>query len=273
MAKRLLFRADDLSKMKLKGKIAIVTGGGQGIGLGCALELAREGSDIVLNDRPGSDCLADAAEEIRNLGVKCFPVEADAFSREGCELIAETAKQEAGDIDILVSVPAFNRRAGFLEYDPADFEAILMTALMGSFHMGQLVARHLVEKKKPGKIVFISSILAQIPNARCIAYSAAKAGLNSMTETMAVELFDHRINVNSIGPGWIDTPGERQSYSDDTMEEEAKKLPWGRMGTAEDIGKAATFLATADSDYITGTFLPVDGGYQFKHCREIPDEK
>lgn len=259
--------------MKLKGKVAIVTGGGQGIGLGCAMELAREGADIVLNDRPGSDCLAEGAEAVRALGVKCFPIEADAFSREGCELIVETAKKEAGDIDILVGVPAFNRRNSFLDYDPADFEAILMTALMGSFHMGQLVARHLVEKKKPGKIVFISSILAQIPNARCLAYSAAKAGLNSMVETMAVELFEHRINVNSIGPGWIDTPGERQSYSEGTMAEEASKLPWGRMGTPEDIGKAATFLSSEDSDYVTGTFLIVDGGYQFKHCREVPDEK
>ena len=271
---RLLFRGKHFIEfMKLKGKIAIVTGGGQGIGLGCAMELAREGADIVLNDRPGSDCLAAAAEEVRALGVNCYPIDADAFSREGCELILETAKKEAGDVDILVHVPAFNRRNTFLEYDPADFEAILNTALMGAFHMGQLVARHLVEKEKPGKIVFISSILSQIPNARCIAYSAAKAGLNSMTETMAVELFENHINVNSIGPGWIDTPGERQSYTDETMAEEAEKLPWGRMGTPEDIGKAVVYLSSDDSDYVTGTFLPVDGGYQFKHCREIPDEK
>ncbi len=259
--------------MKLKGKVAIVTGAGQGIGLGCALELAREGADIVLNDRPGSTCLAGGANEVRALGVKCFPIEADAFSREGCEQIVAVAKQEAGDIDILVSVPAFNRRNSFLEYDPADFEAILNTALMGGFHISQLVARYLVEREKPGKIVFISSILARVPNARCIAYSAAKAGLNSMARTMAVELFEHRINVNVIEPGWIDTPGERQSYSDDTMAEEAKKLPWGRMGTPEDVGKAVVYLASDDSDYVTGISLPVEGGYQLKHCRQIPDEK
>jgi len=259
--------------MKVKGKVAIVTGGAQGIGLGCAIELAREGADIVLNDRPGSDCLSSAVEKIRALRVNCYPVEADAFSREGCQQIIETAVREAGDIDILISVPAFNRRNSFLEYDPADFEDILKTALMGGFHMGQLVARYLVEKKKPGKIVFISSILARVPNARCIAYSAAKAGLNSMTQTMAVELFEHHINVNAIEPGWIDTPGERQCYSDETMAAEARKLPWGRLGSPEDIGMAAVYLASEDADYVTGTVLPVEGGYQLKHCQFIPEEK
>ena len=93
-----------------------------------------------------------------------------------------------------------------------------------------------------------------------------------MMQTMAVELFEHHINVNAIEPGWIDTPGERQHYNDETMAEEAKKLPWGRMGQPEDIGKAATYLASDDSDYVTGTILPVDGGYRLKHCADIPEE-
>jgi len=259
--------------MKLKGKVAIVTGATQGIGLGCAMELAREGADIVISDRPGSELLETAAAEIRELGVNCYPVEADAFDRGDCEKLVDAAIAQAGGVDILVSVPAFNRRNSFLEYDPQDFEDILKSALMGGFHMSQLVARHLVAEKKTGKIVFISSILAEVPNARCIAYGASKAGLNHMTQTIAVELFEHRINVNTIEPGWIDTPGERQHYTDETMAAEAGKLPWKRMGTPEDIGKATVFLASDDSDYITGTILPVEGGYRLKHCREIPEEK
>ncbi len=259
--------------MKLKGKVAIVTGATQGIGLGCAMELAREGADIVISDRPGSDILESAAAQIRELGVNCFPVEADAFDRGDCEKLVESAIEQAGGVDILVSVPAFNRRAAFLDYKPEDFEAILNSALLGGFHMSQLVARHLVAEEKPGKIIFISSILAEVPNARCIAYGASKAALNHMTQTIAVELFEHHINVNVIEPGWIDTPGERQHYTDETMAAEASKLPWKRMGTPEDIGKAATFLASDDSDYITGTILPVEGGYRLKHCREIPEEK
>lgn len=259
--------------MKLKGKTAIVTGSTQGIGFGCALELAREGADVVINDRPGSELLEEAAEKIRETGVRCLPVAADAFSREGCEKLVSAAVEEMGGVDALVSVPAFNRRAPFLEYDPADFEAILNTALLGGFHISQLVARHYVEEGKPGKIVFISSVLAQVPNARCIAYGAAKAGLNHMTKTIAVELFEHRINVNTIEPGWIDTPGERQHYTDETLAEEAEKLPWKRLGTGEDIGRAAVYLCSDDADYVTGTILPVDGGYRLRHCREIPEEK
>ncbi len=258
--------------MKLKDKIAIVTGAARGIGLGCAVELAKKGASVAIVDRPGSEELADAAEAIRALGVGCLPVEADTFSREGCESALAAALAHFGDLDILVSVPAYNRRATFLEYDGAVFEGILKSALLGGFHMSQLVCRHLVAKGKPGKVVFVSSVLARVPNARCLAYSAAKAGLNTMMQTMAVELFEHRINVNSIEPGWIDTPGERAHYSDETMAAEAAKLPWGRLGTPEDIGKAAAYLCSDDADYVTGTILPVDGGYRLKHCRDIPSE-
>jgi len=258
--------------MKLKDKIAIVTGAARGIGLGCAVELAREGATLVLADRPGSTELAGAAESIRALGVPCLPVEADTFSREGCETVMNAALAGFGDVDLLVSVPAYNRRASFLEYDGEVFEGILRSALLGGFHMSQLVCRHLVARKKPGRIVFISSVLARVPNARCVAYSAAKAALNTMMQTMAVELFEHRINVNAIEPGWIDTPGERETYSEETMAAEARKLPWGRLGTGQDIGKAAAYLCSDDADYVTGTILPVDGGYRLKHCRNVPEE-
>ena len=258
--------------MKLAGKIAVITGGARGIGLGCATELAREGASIALVDRPGSEELSAGVATVREIGVECIGIEADTFSREGCQAAVDETLSEFGDLDILVGVPAFNRRNSFLDYPPEDFEAILQSALLGSFHIGQLVAQHFVAKAKPGKIVFISSVLARIPNARCVAYSAAKAGLNSMTETMAIELAEHHINVNAIEPGWIDTPGERQHYNDDTMAAEGRKLPWGRLGLPQEIGKAALYLSSPDSDYVTGTILPVDGGYRLKHCRDIPEE-
>ncbi|MEX2580104.1 MAG: SDR family oxidoreductase [Verrucomicrobiales bacterium] len=258
--------------MKLKGKTAIVTGGARGIGLGCAEALAKEGAGIVLVDRPGSPELSEAVNRVESIGHPCCGFEADTFTRAGCESVVEAAKTRFEGFDILVSVPAYNRRADFLDYDPEDFEAILKSGILGGFHMGQLVARELVANGKPGKIVFISSVLAQVPHARSVAYSAAKSGLNSMAMTMAVELSEHRINVNVIEPGWIDTPGERQHYNDETLAAEGRKLPWGRLGLPEDIGKTAAFLASPDADYITGTILPVDGGYRLKHCREIPEE-
>ena len=263
--------------MNLKGKIAIVTGAARGIGNGCATELARAGATVVLVDRPGSEDLEAAVEKLKNSGqtcpgAECHGVEADTFSRDGAEAVLQETISTFGDVDILVSVPAYNRRESFLDYDPEVFEGILQSALLGGFHMSQLVARHLVAREKPGKIIFISSVLARIPNARCVAYSAAKAALNSMMQTMAVELCDHHINVNAIEPGWIDTPGERQHYNDETMAAEGRKLPWGRLGRSEEIGHAAVYLASSEANYVTGTILPVDGGYRLKHCREIPEE-
>lgn len=259
--------------MKLKGKTAIITGSTQGIGLGCALELAREGADVLLNDRPGSQLLAGAITQVQALGVKARGVEANAYTREGCEAITRAAVDHFGKIDILVSVPGFNRRQSFLEYDPRNFEEIIAGVLTAGFHMSQLAARQMVKQGNGGKIVFISSVLAEIANARCLAYTAGKAGLNQMMRLIAVEMFEHHINVNAIEPGWIDTPGERLSYDNETILAEGRKLPWGRLGTAEDIGKAAAFLCSPDADYITGVALPVDGGYKLKHCRNVPDEK
>ncbi len=260
--------------MNLKGKIALVTGAAQGIGKGCALELARAGADIILNDRPGSPVLADTAAELRALGVTVHEAEADVFSRTGCEALAAAALEKAGRIDILVSNPAFGRRGSFLTYDPELLDKTFEGTFKAGFHISQLVARHMVERGGGGKIVFISSVHARMPFARSGAYGAAKAALNMLTQTAAVELFPHRINVNVIEPGWIDTPNEHITYSDEVLAAEGKKLPWGRLGTPEDIGKAAAFLCSDQADYITGVILPVDGGFRLKHLRleDLPEE-
>ncbi len=253
--------------MNLSKKIALVTGAGLGIGKGCALELARAGADMVINDRPGSPDVATTADEIRALGRDCTVVESDVFSREGCESLVRQAIESTGRIDILVSNPAKSVRCSFLEYDPEVFESTIAGTLESGFHMSQLVARHMVDRNARGKILFISSIHAQMHFANSIAYGAAKAGLNHMALTIATELSQHRINVNVIEPGWIDTPGERKSFGEKAILEEEKNLPWGRMGTSQDIGRAAVFLASDEADYITGVVLPVDGGFRLKDLR------
>ncbi len=253
--------------MDVSGKIALVTGAGRGIGLGCALELARHGADLVLNDRPGSTDLPAAAEEIRSLGRTCHTIEGDVFSRSGCEQLVAEALQAVGRIDIFISNPAFSRRFDFLEYPPEVFEQTIQATLTGGFHMSQLVARHMVERGGGGKIVFISSVQAEMPIAQCVAYGPAKAGLNHMMRSIAVELAQHRINVNAIEPGWIDTPGEHQTFTEEEIRKEGERLPWGRLGQPTEIGKAATFLASDDADYITGSILAVDGCFRYKDCR------
>ena len=231
------------------------------------MELAKAGADIVLNDRPGSTDIDSAAEEIRATGRMCHAIPADVFTRSGCEYLTEHALTCVSQLDILVSNPAFSRRGSFLDYPPDLFEKTLAGTLTGGYHMSQLVARHMVHQNIRGKIVFISSVQAEMPMAHCFAYGSAKAGLNHMAKAIAVELAEHQINVNVIEPGWIDTPGEHLTFSNETIEEEGRKLPWKRMGRPQDIGRAAAFLCSPDADYITGAVLPVDGLFRFKHCQ------
>jgi glucose 1-dehydrogenase len=258
--------------MKLLGKTALITGSARGIGCGCALELARAGADVAVNDRERGPHLDAVAAEIRGLGRQAVPVEGDVFNRPSCERVVARTLEAFGRIDILVSNPAYGVRTPFLEYGAELFEKVLQGTLFGGFHMSQLVARHMVGRGGGGKIVFISSIHARVPYAHSAPYNAAKAGLNQMAFTIAAELLAHRINVNVIEPGWIDTPGEREEFGEAALAQAAPHLPWGRLGTPEDIGKAAAFLASDDAGYITGTSLVVDGGFWLRGATPRPDD-
>jgi glucose 1-dehydrogenase len=253
--------------MNLTGKVALVTGSGRGIGKGCAVQLARHGADVILNDRPGSTDLRATADEIRSLGRQCHAIEADVFSRAGCEQLLAAALKLCPRIDILISNPAYSRRGAFLEYAPEEFERTINGTLTAGFHMSQLVGRHMVAGGGGGKIVFISSVQGEMPISHCAPYGAAKAGLNHLMRSIAVELSPYRINVNAIEPGWIDTPGEHTTFSDETIVFEGSRLPWGRLGLPEEIGNAAVFLSSNEAEYITGVVLPVDGCFRFKDCR------
>jgi len=254
--------------MKLQGRTALVTGAARGIGWGCALELARAGADVAINDRARTPRLDAVAAEISALGSRSWIVEGDVFQRSTAEHVVARAVQQVGHIDILVSNPALQMRCDFLDYDPETFSRVVEGTLIGGFHMSQLVARHMVQRGKGGKILFISSVHTLIPYARSVAYNAGKSALNHMAFTIAGELARYRINVNVIEPGWIDTPGEHEAFGDAVIAQAGASLPWGRLGTPADIGKAAAFLASDDADYITGMALRVDGGTWLQHARE-----
>jgi glucose 1-dehydrogenase len=247
--------------MRLSGKRALVTGAARGIGRGCALELARAGADVIVNDRERTPAAEAVVAELQALGRQAALVEGDAFAHASCAEIVRRALAAFGRIDILISNPAYSRRVDFLDYPIETFQKVLEGTLAGGFSMSQQVARHMVERGGGGKIVFISSVHARKPFARNVAYDAGKAGLSHMARTIAAELVRYRINVNVIEPGWIDTPGEHESFGDDVIRQAGPTIPWGRLGLPEDIGKAAVFLASDDADYITGTALLVDGGF------------
>ncbi len=258
--------------MNLTGKIALVTGGARGIGKGCALELARAGADVAINDlKPTPDSERTIAE-ITALGRKCVLIDGDAFQQTTCADIAKRTLDAFGRIDILVSNPAFSRRGKFVEYDPKLWEQTLAGTLSGGFYMSQLVSRHMIERGGRGKIVFICSVHSRIPYIQSVAYNAAKSGLKHMAKTIAAELLPHRINVNVIDPGWIDTPGEQATFGTQNIAEAAPKLPWGRLGTPADIGKMASFLCSDDADYITGADMLVDGGWCLRAALPTPLE-
>ncbi|MFG0261095.1 MAG: SDR family NAD(P)-dependent oxidoreductase [Novipirellula sp. JB048] len=255
--------------IRLDSKRALVTGAGKGIGRGCAIELARAGADLILNDRPGSQELAQTADDIRALGRQCWTVEADVFSADGCVTLIQSAIQQAGEIDILISNPAYGKRDRFLDFSANEFDKVIDATFKSGFHIAQAMARHRVERGGGGKILFITSVVAEMPFEECSPYSAAKAALNQLTQCIAVELFSHRINVNAIEPGWIDTPNERATFSDEVVDSSGASLPWGRLGTPADVGRAAAFLVSDAADYITGVVLPVDGGFRFKDMRSV----
>jgi glucose 1-dehydrogenase len=252
--------------MRLADKKAFVTGAGRGIGRGCAIALAQAGADLVINDLVADDGLRGVAAEIEALGRRAVVITGDVFDGVMGEHAATRAIEAFGRIDIFVSVPAFSRRGAFLDF-PADLlDRTLQGTLAAGFLMGQRMARHMVARGGRGKIIFISSVQAQMVHVNCAAYSAAKAGLNQMAFTAAAELAPHRINVNVIEPGWIDTPAERQEFGDRVIEQQAASLPWGRLGRPDDIGHAAVFLASDEADYVTGTALRVDGGYWLRNA-------
>ena len=245
----------------LQGKVALITGSSRGIGRGCAIEMATCGADIVINYRTHPDEAEEVAEIVRGLGRNAMTVGADIADRDAVETMVQQGIDRFGKIDLLVNNAAMSIRKPFLEIPVADVSRTIDVCMWGVFHCSQVAARHMAERGKGGKILIISSVHAFIPFARSVAYNTAKAGINHMGYTMATELTEHRINVNVIEPGWTDTPGERNFATEEELKEGGKKLPWGRLGTIEDIGKAAAFLCSDAADYITGACLRVDGGF------------
>jgi glucose 1-dehydrogenase len=249
---------------KLQGRVALVTGASRGIGRAIAIELAREGADVALNYAKHGEEAAAAAAEIAGLGRRAMPVQADVGDRGQVEAMFDRVVREFGKVDILVNNAAFSIRKTLLELDVQDVERTWATTLWGVFHCSQLAARLMVANGG-GNILIISSVHAWRPYVTASPYNGAKAAINQMGATWAAELAQHNVRVNVIEPGWTDTPGERVFYSEEQIREEGKKLPLGRLATAEEMAKGAAFLVSDDASYVTGSVLRMDGGFTLFH--------
>jgi glucose 1-dehydrogenase len=257
---------------RLNGKVALITGAARGIGRGIALCLAEEGADIIVNDLPPGEGAGarGTAEEIEALGCRALAYDADVSERTQVAALFAAGVAHFGRIDIVVANAAMSIREIVIE---ARWEHALRTievTQFGVFHTCQAAARQMVRQGGGGKIIIIGSILAEIPFPTSAAYNMSKAAVNHLGGTLAAELAPYRINVNVVNPGYIDTPGERAFATEEQLQRAGRNIPWGRLGTPRDIGRAVAYLASDDADYVTGSALRVDGGY--KLGMRLPDD-
>ena len=244
--------------MRLKDKVAVITGGALGIGRATARLFASEGAAVVLGD---IDAVVGekVAREITENGGKATALAVDVG--DGGQVIAFVDKAVAhfGRLDVMVANAGIAHSAPFLEHPEAQWHRVLRVNLTGVFLTCQAAARHMV-KQGGGRIVTIASINAFRGVENLVGYNAAKAGVVELTKTMAVELAQHGITVNAIAPAQIDTRLTR-TLPEDARQRRVDRIPLGRFGEPEEVAKAALFLASDDARFVTGHTLAVDGGY------------
>lgn len=251
----------------LKGQRAIVTGASSGIGAAIAKSFASEGASVIVNHLRDKEGASRVIADIERTGGRAIAVEADV-AREG-EVIAmfKEAVERLGSLDILVNNAGMQRDAAFVDMALADWDRVIGVNLTGQFLCARAAAREFLRRGPTltstalGKIICIGSVHDMIPWAGHANYAASKGGVSLLMRTMAQELAPHKIRVNTISPGAIKTPINTSAWNTPQAERELLKLiPYGRVGEPSDIGRAAVWLASDDSDYVTGATLYIDGG-------------
>jgi glucose 1-dehydrogenase len=245
--------------MELRDQVALVTGAGRGIGKATALALAEAGARVSVNDidRPAAE---ETAALIERAGGTALVVAGDVSSYETVEGLVAAVVARFGRLDIAVASAYYSAREPFWTADMERFRRTIDVTLWGAFYMLRAATRQMITQGQGGSIVLIGSPHAVIAVPLAMAYNIAKAGVDHMSRTAAIEVAEHRIRVNVIHPGWIDTPGEREHATEEEIERAARKLPWKRLGRPEEIARGVVILSDPRSDYITGSTLSIDGG-------------
>ncbi|MBH8562558.1 glucose 1-dehydrogenase [Nostoc sp. CENA67] len=247
---------------KLEGKVALVTGSSSGIGQAIAVRLAQEGADVVIDYRSHVEGAEETLSKVEAAGHKGLIVKADLSVISDIRQLINQGIQHFGKIDILVNNAGIDgRNADFWDITEADYDAVLNLNLKGTFFATQAIVQHLIESKRTGKIINISSTHEEIAFPHFTSYCASKGGVKMMMRNLAVELGPLGITINNVAPGAIETPINSKLLNDpEKLRSLLKNIPLGRLGKPEDIAPIVAFLASSDADYITGATFYVDGG-------------
>ncbi|MBM6617147.1 3-oxoacyl-ACP reductase FabG [Bacillus suaedaesalsae] len=243
--------------MRLENKVAIITGGANGIGLEAAKLFAKEGAKVVLADYDEEQG-AKQADDLRANGADALFVQVNVADRESVDNMVAKTVNMYGKIDILINNAGITRDAMLTKMTQENFKQVIDVNLTGVFHCTQAVVPYMVENRK-GKIVVTSSVSGVYGNVGQTNYAAAKAGVIGMVKSWAKELGRKGINVNAVAPGFTDT-AMVQTVPEKVIQQLVATIPLQRLGKPEDIAKAYLYLASDDSNYVTGTVLHVDGG-------------
>jgi NAD(P)-dependent dehydrogenase (short-subunit alcohol dehydrogenase family) len=258
----------------LKGKVAIVTGGGTGLGLAIAKRMGELGADIAVGSRQ-SEHLEQGTADLRHAGLDPLAVQIDVRKPEQVDEMVHRVLRHFGRIDILVNNAAGNFICRAEDLSPNGWDAVVGIVLNGSFYCSRAVGRHMIARGGGGAIVSILANYVWTGSAGTVHSAAAKAGVMSLTQTLAVEWARHNIRVNAVAPGPIETPGAAQQLwnTPEAVQRITEGIPLKRWGKPEDVADAVTFLASDHAGFITGEILTVDGGawlgkgpYGFVNC-------
>lgn len=245
--------------MKLESKVALVTGGAQGIGLACAQRFAQEGARVGIVDTDARR----GREAVEAIGAQqALFIEGDVTQTATAHAAIEAIGARFGPIDILLNNAGITHAASFLDLEEADFDRVLGINLRSYFVFGQAVARRMVAEERAGTIINMSSVNAVLAIPNQVPYVVSKGGVNQLTRVMAMALAPHRIRVNAIGPGTIATDLARQAVMGSPAAERMimSRTPLGRLGEPSEVASVAVFLASDEGSYFTGQTLYPDGG-------------
>jgi len=244
--------------MDLSNKVAIVTGGGRGIGRAIALKLAEVGTTVVVNDVGEAEPAESVVEEIKAMGGQSLAILADVSLAEDVTRLVETTVSTYGKVDILVNNAGITRDHLLLRMTDDDWDRVLRVNLKSVFLCTRAVLKHMI-KQRWGRIISISSVVGVVGNPGQANYASAKAGIIGFTRTVAKEAASRGITANAIAPGFIET-GMTQQLKEEWQQELRKRIPAGYFGSPRDVAEAVAFLASEEARYITGQVLGVDGG-------------